>query len=120
MHYLPSERIVLVSFQKSRHLSWNIRLVLYNILKCMKERIGCQGVPMTITYVKSKDERRRSRKRCFYYDSENSVCCCQKSGYHGMDCGYISHCEYYSEGKKGKSPYVIPSYLKANAPKTGC
>ena len=30
----------------------------------MKERSGGQGVPLTVTYIRSNDGKRRSRQRC--------------------------------------------------------
>lgn len=72
---------------------------------------------MTVTYIKSNDGRRRSRQRCYYYDADSHLCCCLKSSYCGKDCGYISHCEFYSEGgPKRKVPRGKPDKLKPKDP----
>lgn len=55
------------------------------------------GTKSHIGFVKMKEDHKRTKNRCIYYDKILSCCLCKKSPYLHMHCGNISHCDFYKE-----------------------
>lgn len=55
------------------------------------------GTKSHIGFVKMKEDHKRTKNRCIYYDKILSCCLCKKSPYLHMYCGNISHCDFYKE-----------------------
>lgn len=55
------------------------------------------GTKSHIGFVKMKEDHKRTKNRCIYYDKILSCCLCKKSPYLHTHCGNISHCDFYKE-----------------------
>lgn len=55
------------------------------------------GTKSHIGFVKMKEDHKRTKNRCTYYDKILSCCLCKKSPYLHTHCGNISHCDFYKE-----------------------
>ncbi|MGO5130627.1 hypothetical protein [Mitsuokella jalaludinii] len=55
------------------------------------------GTKSHIGYIKMKEDHKRTKNRCIYYDKDLSCCLCKKSPYLHTHCGNISHCDFYEE-----------------------
>lgn len=55
------------------------------------------GTKSHIGYVKMKEDHKRTKNRCIYYDKDLSCCLYKKSPYLYTHCGNISHCDFYEE-----------------------